>query len=222
MTISLKVVYRRGGINLQIDLTEIQKLIEKLDGVIGAKCVQDDEGLLSEIHILADKSRAPKQLSRDIQSAIAATSGVSVDNRIISIAQIGDDVLKPESRLRINSIQLTSSNSTFSVTVGLLSNAKIYSGTSSSTNTSSGRYSTTTQACLNAIHEFLSAEPFHICDVQKIKISTIDEVNVVVSYNYRGDERLLTGTSIVTNDEYNAIVKATLDAVNRVLPTLSE
>jgi hypothetical protein len=207
---------------LQIDIAEIQKLVEKLDGVIGAKCVQDDEGLLSEIHILADKSRAPKQLSRDIQSAIAATSGMNIDNRIISIAQIGDDVLRPECRLRINNIQITSGNATFSVTVGLLSNAKIYTGTASSTNTSSGRYNTTAQACLNAIHEFLSSETFHVSDVQKIKIAMVDEINVAVSYYYRGSERLLTGTSIVTNDDYNAIVRATLDAVNRVLPTVSE
>jgi hypothetical protein len=207
---------------LLIDLSEIQKLIEKLDGVIGAKCVQDDEGLLSEIHVLADKSRAPKQLSRDIQSAVVATIGTNIDNRIISIAQIGEDVLRPECRLRINNIQVTSGNSTFSATVGLLSDAKIYTGTASSTNTSSGRYNTTAQACLNAVHEFIASEPFQVNDVQKFKIAAIDEINVVVSYYYRGAERLLTGTSIVTNDEYNAIVRATLDAVNRVLPTVSE
>jgi len=207
---------------LQIDLTETQKLIEKLDGVIGAKCVHDDEGLLSEIHILSDKSRAPKQLSRDIQSSIAATTGVNIDNRIISIAQIGDDLLKAECRLRINNIQVSSGNSTFSVTVGLLSNAKIFTGTASCTNVSFGRYITTAQACLNAIHEFIPSEPFHVSDVQKIKIATVDEINVAVSYYYRGNERLLTGTSIVTNDEYNAIVRATLDAVNRVLPTVAE
>ena len=207
---------------MQLDIAEIQKLVEKLDGVIGAKCVQDDNGLLAEIHILADKSRAPKQLSRDIQSAIAATSGVSIDNRIISIAQIGDDVLKPECRLRINNIQVSSGNSNFSVSVSLLSNAKVYTGTASSTNTASGRYNTTMQACLNAIHEFLTAEPFHACDVQKIKIANVDEINAAVSYYYRGSERILTGTSVITNDEYNAIVRATLDAVNRVLPTVSE
>lgn len=203
---------------MQIDITEIQKL----DGVIGAKCVKDDEGLLAEIHILADKSRAPKQLSRDIQSAITATSGVIIDNRIISIAQIGDDVLKPECRLRINNIQISNTNSSFSATVGLLSDAKIYTGTATSTNTSSGRYNTTIQACINAIHEFISSEPFHVCDVQKVKIANVDEINVVISYYYRGSERLLTGTSIVTNDEYNAIVRATLDAVNRVLPTVTD
>lgn len=207
---------------MQIDLAETQKLIEKLDGVIGAKCVHDDEGLLSEIHILADKSRAPKQLSRDIQSSIAATTGVTIDNRIISIAQIGDDMIKAESRLKINSIQVTSGNSTFSVSVGLLSDAKIFMGTASCTNVSFGRYITTAQACLNAIHEFIPSDPFSVSDVQKFKIANADEINAAISYYYRGNERLLTGTSIVTNDEYNAVVKATLDAVNRVLPTVTD
>lgn len=62
-------------------------LIDKLAGIIKSHIVINDEEI-TEIHVLSDTSRSPKQLARDIQSALMVRFGVNVDHKLISIAQI--------------------------------------------------------------------------------------------------------------------------------------
>lgn len=66
---------------------EVSALIEKIPAVQACRIIEEN-GLPREIHILADDSRAPKQIARDIQSALMARFGLYVDHRLISIAQI--------------------------------------------------------------------------------------------------------------------------------------
>ncbi|MDR3552442.1 MAG: hypothetical protein P4L75_04890 [Clostridia bacterium] len=205
-----------------VDIAEIQRLIEKLDGVMSSKLSTDENGELCEIHILADKARAPKQLSRDIQSAIAASTGHNVEHRIISIAQIDDDSVCEQERLRIISIDLSISGDVFKASVTLSYKSDFFTGSASSINAPSGRYTAVAGACLSAVHNYIKASPFCLTDVQKFRIASTEEINVAVCHMSHGKDRILTGTAIVYGDEYGAIVRATLDAVNRALLVLPD
>jgi hypothetical protein len=50
--------------------------------------VADSQGRLVEIHVLATPALNPKQVARNVQSALSAGAGIDVDHRIISIAQV--------------------------------------------------------------------------------------------------------------------------------------
>ena len=63
-------------------------LLSKIPGVFSANVSEDELGDIAEIHILASTRRNAKQISRDVQSAIAAAFHREVDHRTISIAQI--------------------------------------------------------------------------------------------------------------------------------------
>lgn len=67
--------------------TEYVEYIGKLPGVLNSKLIFDGEDI-TEVHILSDFSRTPKQLVRDIQSLFMARFNRELDHRIISIAQI--------------------------------------------------------------------------------------------------------------------------------------
>lgn len=203
---------------MQQNIEEIQKLIEKLDGVLAVKIVPDDNGELQEIHILADHSRAAKQLSRDIESALAAGLDLHIEHRIISIAQIGDDLPRPASRIRVESVEIFNGVDGFSAKVTLNHDDRKSTGTANGYSSSVSRYGTVARACLDALRPCLREGAFSVSDVVKLRIANSDEINVAVSFFIKDAERLLTGTALVRDDEYYAIVRATLSAVNRVLP----
>ena len=60
-------------------------------------------GEVSEVHILAQAGLAPKQLVRNIESALLAQLGLKVDHRRISIAQTAD--VKPIEALERDTVR---------------------------------------------------------------------------------------------------------------------
>jgi hypothetical protein len=68
-----------------------QRLLAALGGIVSARAVADETGRLAEIHILASPEFHPKQIVRNIESALSAGLGVLVDRRIISVAQLRND-----------------------------------------------------------------------------------------------------------------------------------
>ncbi|MBS5586054.1 MAG: hypothetical protein KHX36_07530, partial [Clostridiales bacterium] len=66
-------------------------LLRRLPGVYAAGPRFDENGTLSEIHVLASLARSPKQVVRDVQSAIFAAYGIEVDHRIVSVAQLPEN-----------------------------------------------------------------------------------------------------------------------------------
>jgi hypothetical protein len=74
---------------------EVERLLCSLAGVVSARVVANPLGRLDEIHILASPLLSPKQVVRNVESALAAGLGIVIDRRIISVAQIRRDALEP-------------------------------------------------------------------------------------------------------------------------------
>jgi hypothetical protein len=68
--------------------SELEGLISALHGVMASSVVLDASGRVEEIHVLADAQMHPKQIVRNIESALSAGLGVTVDRRLISVAQV--------------------------------------------------------------------------------------------------------------------------------------
>src|SRR5215470_12524731 len=67
-----------------------ENLLTSLEGVLSARVVTTPLGEVSEIHVLAQSGLAPKQIVRNIESALLAQLGLRVDHRKISIAQTAE------------------------------------------------------------------------------------------------------------------------------------
>ncbi|MGH7703579.1 MAG: hypothetical protein ACREMO_10820, partial [Gemmatimonadales bacterium] len=67
-----------------------ENLLTSLEGVLSARVVTTPLGEVSEIHVLAQSGLQPKQLVRNIESALLAQLGLKVDHRKISIAQTAE------------------------------------------------------------------------------------------------------------------------------------
>jgi hypothetical protein len=70
---------------------EIEGLLTALNGVLAARVAVGETGRVQEIHVLADATTHPKQMVRNIESALSAGLGITVDRRIISVAQVRSD-----------------------------------------------------------------------------------------------------------------------------------
>ncbi len=101
---------------------ELSKMLSTLDGVMKAKVILDPEsGELTEVHILAYGDKNPKQIVRDVETAILTISGERIDRRIISIAQIGGE--GPEegnsSVFKVQSAGLSEDGTEIEISVGI-------------------------------------------------------------------------------------------------------
>ncbi len=67
---------------------EIERLLRSLEGIASARVSSDGYGRVVAIHILALPTFHPKQVVRNVESAMSAGLGIVVDRRVISVAQM--------------------------------------------------------------------------------------------------------------------------------------
>ena len=70
-----------------------EELIASLAGVLSTRIVADRQGSIEEIHVLTTAEVQPKQMVRNVESALMAQLGLKVDHRKISVAQTAE--MKP-------------------------------------------------------------------------------------------------------------------------------
>lgn len=67
---------------------DAERLLASLAGVLSAHVVTDSVGRILEIHILSAAEIHPKQVVRNVESALSAGLGIEIDRRIVSVAQV--------------------------------------------------------------------------------------------------------------------------------------
>jgi hypothetical protein len=67
-------------------LRQAEELIGSLAGVVSARIVATDTGSVEAIHVLVQGETLPKQMVRNIESALMAELGMRVDHRKVSVA----------------------------------------------------------------------------------------------------------------------------------------
>jgi hypothetical protein len=71
-------------------IKRVENLITGLTGVLSARVVVTPLGEVSEVHVLTRSDLQPKQVVRNIESALMAQLGFKIDHRKISVAQTAD------------------------------------------------------------------------------------------------------------------------------------
>src|SRR2546429_6865053 len=71
-------------------MKRLENLITGLTGVLSARVVVTPLGEVSEVHVLTRSGIQPKQIVRNIESALMAQLGFKIDHRKISVAQTAD------------------------------------------------------------------------------------------------------------------------------------
>ncbi len=65
-----------------------EELLASLAGIVSAHVVADEAGRFVEVHVLCAPDIHPKQVVRNVESALTAGLGLHIDRRVVSVAQI--------------------------------------------------------------------------------------------------------------------------------------
>ena len=72
-------------------LPELEEALRAIPGIRAASVVTGPDAHPTEVHVLASPGKPAKQVVRDVQSVAMAQYDLSIDHRIVSVVQIGDD-----------------------------------------------------------------------------------------------------------------------------------
>ena len=82
-----------------LPIKRAEELILTLPGVISARIIAGDSGAIDQIHVLTTSELTPKQMVRNIESALIAHLAMRIDHRKISVATTSETkpkLLDPE------------------------------------------------------------------------------------------------------------------------------
>ena len=207
----------------KIDLqVELDNLISGLHGVMAARAVMDEDSCIKEVHVLSDLNKSPKQMVRDIQSAVMASFGIDIDYKLISVAQVNRQMVVPadqaESRLVIKKIMISLDSRNLETTVILAYGDRLFEGTCKGPLTGKNRVYSAAGACIDAIKKYLGPGfTLNLIDLQKSTLAGNDCYTAAISLNEPFREGTLYGIAPIDSPEteIQAVVMAVLSALNR-------
>ncbi len=206
-----------------------ENLLTSLEGILSARVVTTPLGEVSEIHVLAQAGLVPKQLVRNIESALLAQLGLKEDHRKISIAQTAE--VRPIETLERSAVRERAlqrgvlfedlataaggRSQRVTLTVSLSQGGRLESASEETADTPVGRVEAAARAAVTVLDRLL---PKHSVSLEGTRVVQALERTVVFAM-VRGlggrDSMLLTGTAEVRESAERAAVFAVLDATNR-------
>jgi hypothetical protein len=203
-----------------------ENLLTSLQGVLSARVEVSPIGEVTAVHVLTTAGGAPKQMVRNVESALLAQLGLKVDHRKISIAQTAQvrpiealehSAVKEEALRRgvlFKSVDVVPGTAHRArVKVQLSVRGEVLEAEEEVADSLRPRLHGAAKAALSLLDK---AIPESTLDLDAVR--TMEEFGTVVVVVDMVDERetrLLTGTAEVRGHPEGAAVLAVLDATNR-------
>jgi hypothetical protein len=204
-----------------MNFEEIEYFLNDIKSVISSKVIIDSKNEISEIHVLSDNSRHSKQIARDIRTSMLSKFNMDIDYKIISVAQI-DKNLSFSSNFRLlyegHTVETTSDR--ISIKTKFTWDGKEFFGQAQGIKSEKQSLVVAASSTLDAIRQAVDIDCFIVEDIQYSRISGEEVVIVAVNQIHNGKENILVGVAVITNNKIDAVIKATLNAINRKICSL--
>ena len=212
-----------------------EELLNSLVGVVSARIVARPGGSVEEIHLLATRELTPKQVVRNVESALLARFDLEVDHRVISVAQSDVDTQSvkvdaepapeasgPEMRILFIGHQvLTERAHRVRVEVTTEWRGKRYTGEATGADLPRARLEATAAATLAAAESALAPlmeEDGATLSLDGVKvIEAFDQTFVLVAVHAMHGRQVtaLAGAAAVDDSPDRAVILSTLQATDR-------
>lgn len=211
-----------------VTVMEMEDLIRQLPAVEGCAVAINDWGSIEEIHVLTTAARGPKQIVRDVESALLARWGLRVDHKRISVAQLSEESQSQQGADRLTIAEYHVDLDTVQGMVTARVTLKIpgsegqgYTGEWKGRYVPSQHYHAPAWAAIEAVNQVPGvSSPFVVADLKTISVAETTVVVVAVSrYSPRQREELLIGAASDRGEGQATSIRAVLDAVNRRIST---
>ena len=209
----------------KIGYPELEDVIRRVRGVVSVRVFRDEQDNISEVHVVADPRRNPKQLVRDIESAVAVAMGLQLDHKKISVVQFDPGPQAPQAEEArpeypasgpveplpvLSGLSYHLQGPQVRVEVQLELGGEVYSGTATREfrRVSSGALAA--EAVLKALEPRWGARAaIRLVDAVKLRVAC-REAWVVVVETVEGPR---IGAALVMRDDLEAAAEATLAAL---------
>ncbi|MGB9919633.1 MAG: hypothetical protein ACPLPT_02710 [Moorellales bacterium] len=201
---------------------ELEEVIRRVRGVASVRVFRDEEGNVSEIHVVADPRRNPKQLVRDIESAVAVAMGIQLDHKKISVVQFESGSRVEEARPEyppsgpveplpvLTGLSYHLQGQQVRVEVQLELGGEVYSGSASSESQLLSPGALAAEAVLKALEtRWGPRAAVRLGDAVKLRVAYRDAWVVVVE-TVEGPQ---IGAALVMREDLEAAAEATLAAL---------
>lgn len=207
-----------------VSAEQIEDTVRQLKDVVSVRAVLGASGRVDELHVLVHPKRAPKQVARDIESAVRAHLDFVLDYKKISIAQVqgrapsagGGPSGLP--RLTFSDVALTVNGSRAEAAVHLRRGDSVHTGMASGHASGYNQLRLIATAAIRAVEDSGGDDGTMVVEDLQTDIPLAGRKAVLVLISAlapaKGEE-LLTGSALIRQDTWKAVVNATLDAVNR-------
>jgi hypothetical protein len=190
--------------------------------VRAVRVVSDSSGSPIEVHVVATGGKTPKQIVRDVQTVAQATSGVSIDHRIVSVVQFPDEeqeqraAVPPELRVMFEEISTETRGTNSKVRVILTRGDQQASGESAGVTSADSLIRLAAGAAVDAIKGLQANGPW--LALEDVALLQLGGHDVAVATVMMGPgPQTVSGSAVVMGQPTEAAVKAILDALNRRL-----
>jgi hypothetical protein len=206
-----------------------ENLITSLTGILSARVVVTPQGEVSEVHVLTLSDVQPKQVVRNIESALMAQLGLKIDHRKISVAQTADvrpiealqhEAIAARAKRRVvvfRGLEVRPSDrpQRVLVRVRLAFEDREAQAEEQGTDTMRNRVEAAARAASTCLDELLPDNSVALEGAQIIE--AFDRKFVLVAVHGLGgrEAQLLTGTCEIRESAERSAVLAVLDATNR-------
>ncbi|MGQ0815102.1 MAG: hypothetical protein ACT4O1_11625 [Gemmatimonadota bacterium] len=216
-----------------------EALLRELPSVLGAFVREDVNGHPREIHLLVAPGPNVKLLAQDVRDLLEERLGVPIDHRIISIAQLAEDVVDvgqeaslenlteanpPERRVRFINVASEVRDQRVRVRAQIETDEQLHEADVTELDVGNGRIraaaSATLRAAGSALGEGVQLELEAVSSIKAFDREYV-LVSVLAGANVFGRSVLhLCGAQPVEQDVETAAALATLKAINRVMGKL--
>ncbi|MDW7650327.1 MAG: hypothetical protein SCK29_02355 [Bacillota bacterium] len=203
-----------------IKLAECENLIKQIRDVISVNIVLGENKEIDEIHVLAEETRNAKQLVRDIETLLRVEYGIDLDHKKVSIVQLNKEQKYFQGkRLKFSAIHYSLQGTQMEASVELTSAKRSCQGKSCGVNSRSNRLRLFAEATIEAVSSFLDVNSnVFLEDVTQHTLGSRNLVSTALTFIQGPVEECLVGTALIKQDEKEAVVRATLSALNRRVP----
>lgn len=207
-----------------------ENLLTSLQGVLSARIVVSPMGEVEEVHVLTQGGTAPKQVVRNVESALLAHLGLRVDHRKISVAQTAD--VQPIEALDQHAVREAArrrevlfgrlefqggSGSRITLAVTLQAGDEEFTGAAEAVDNARARMLGAARAAVAALEHVVEQGTLEVEGVQVVEAFGRRYVMAGVLVAESRSSYLLTGTCELADSPERAAVLAVLDATNRWL-----
>jgi hypothetical protein len=210
-------------------MKRLENLITSLTGVLSARVVANGQSEITEIHVLTTTDVQPKQVVRNIESALMAQLGMRIDHRKVSVAQTADErpiealqneAITERAKKRVvvfRSLEVRPSDrpQRVLVRVRLAFEGREAEAEEQGTDTTRNRVEAAARAAAECLDDLLHDNSVALEGAQIIEAFERDFVLVAVHGLGGREAQLLIGTCEIRESAERSAVLAVLDATNR-------